>query len=335
MGGGTSLVEAMLQGRIAVGSDISSLSVFLAKVKTTLMSPSDLRSIRRWADSLDEELNLRNTSVRDNDWICDEYQRNINSKTTWPMRKILELALATIAALNNQKQRQFARCALLKTAQWALDCRTVVPGASEVRAHLKDAVTSMSAGALSFANSIAALATKTQVVCLHRSAIGLENEQIWANLGPPKLIITSPPYPGVHVLYHRWQVHGRRETPAPFWIAGMRDGQGASFYTFGDRHQGGLSGYFDQLAAAFRSLAAVSDRRTVVIQMVAFSEPSWQLPQYLDAMATAGFSDIKFKGFSSSRGGQIWRSVPNRKWYASQRGEISASKEAVLFHRRR
>jgi hypothetical protein len=40
-----------------------------------------------------------------------------------------------------------------------------------------------------------------------------------------KLIVTSPPYPGVHVLYHRWHVDGRRETPAPYWIAGCNDGQ--------------------------------------------------------------------------------------------------------------
>ena len=32
----------------------------------------------------------------------------------------------------------------------------------------------------------------------------------------PQLILTSPPYPGVYVLYHRWKIGGRRESPAPF-----------------------------------------------------------------------------------------------------------------------
>jgi DNA methylase len=335
MGGGTSLVEASLQGRVAIGSDISSLSVFLAQVKTALMSSSDLRVIRTWADSLDDQLNLRNATARDVAWICSGYQRNISSKNTWPMRKTLELGLATISELKNEKQKRFARCALLKTAQWALDCRSSVPHASEVRVHLKDTVSSMVAGAVSFATAIGELRKKTPAVCLHRSAVGLENDSIWADLAPPKLIITSPPYPGVHVLYHRWQVQGRRETPAPFWIAGTQDGQGASFYTFGDRKQHNLTEYFDQVEAAFRSLAFLSDRRTVVIQMVAFSNPSLQLPRYLDAMANAGLVEIKAKGLSNSDDGRIWRAVPNRKWYASQRGEIGASKEVVLFHRKR
>lgn len=236
--------------------------------------------------------------------------------------------------MKEKKQQQFARCALLNTAQWALDCRTDVPNAGEIRAHLTEAVCSMSTGALLFADALDSLPkTSSRVVCLHRSAIGLESELIWADLPRPKLIITSPPYPGVHVLYHRWQIQGRRETPAPFWIAGTQDGCGASFYTFGDRKQKRLNGYFAQAEATFRSLAALSDRGTVIVQMVAFSDPSWQLPRYLEAMANAGLTETKPEQVSDSRDGRIWRAVPNRKWYASQQGEIGPSKEVVLFHR--
>lgn len=56
-------------------------------------------------------------------------------------------------------------------------------------------------------------------LCLHRSAVGLETDPRIVSNDTPGLILTSPPYPGVHVLYHRWQVQGRKETPAPFWIA--------------------------------------------------------------------------------------------------------------------
>jgi hypothetical protein len=82
MGGGTSLVEARVQGRNAIGSDISSLAVFLAQVKTTPMSRNDLRAVRSWADSLGDELNLRNPAVRDVNWIRKGYQRNISTKNT-------------------------------------------------------------------------------------------------------------------------------------------------------------------------------------------------------------------------------------------------------------
>ena len=55
------------------------------------------------------------------------------------------------------------------------------------------------------------------------------------NVRAPKLVLTSPPYPGVHVLYHRWQVDGRKEAPLPFMIANKLDGAGSSYYTMGDR----------------------------------------------------------------------------------------------------
>src|SRR5207244_505583 len=106
--------------------------------------------------------------------------------------------------------------------------------------------------------------------------------------GVPRLILTSPPYPGVHVMYHRWQVLGRKETPVPFWIANALDGNGLSFYTFGDRNHPGLKTYFRTARATFESVARVADARTIFVQMVAFSDPSWQLPAYLQAMNDAG-----------------------------------------------
>ncbi|MGH9959926.1 MAG: hypothetical protein ACREBC_22855 [Pyrinomonadaceae bacterium] len=36
---------------------------------------------------------------------------------------------------------------------------------------------------------------------------------------------------------------------------------------------------------------------------------------------------------SNSDDGRLWRTVPNRKWYADQRGPGGAGKEVVLFHR--
>ena len=42
MGGGTSLVEAFVSGRRSAGNDINQLSLFLSKVKTTLIKDEDL-----------------------------------------------------------------------------------------------------------------------------------------------------------------------------------------------------------------------------------------------------------------------------------------------------
>jgi hypothetical protein len=96
---------------------------------------------------------------------------------------------------------------------------------------------------------------------------------------PPRLVITSPPYPGVHVLYHRWQVDGRKEAPLPFLIAGKLDGAASSYYTMGDRKYPELKTYFDNIRRTMSSVSALSDVDTIVVQMVAFSDPTWQLPR--------------------------------------------------------
>jgi hypothetical protein len=337
VGGGTTLVEAQLLGRNAVGTDINSLAVFISQVKTTMMSDRDLLQVKMWAHSLRDTLNLRNPPAPAVDWAKLGYQRNINTRRTWPIRKSIELALARVKELGSIRQQRFARCVLLKTAQWALDCRAETPSVRGVRQQFTTYLDEMISGARAYSDVIRTNAKlrARSVRCLCRSAAGIEADHVWDKVPPPKLILTSPPYPGVHVLYHRWQIEGRRETPAPFWICGTLDGHGASFYTFGDRKHQGLSTYFDNAQNAFRSLALIAHRETTVVQMVAFSDPSWQLPFYLAMMNTAGFEEFKFERFSGARDGRLWRAVPNRKWYATQRGDIGASKEVVLFHRLR
>lgn len=333
MGGGTTLVEACSLGRRAVGTDVSSLATFTVKVKTTPLSEDDFKKIDKWTNESEERLNLRNPPVRATEWIEQGYQNNISGKNTWPIRKTLELALASLEELPSEKQQNFVRCALLGTAQWALDSRKEIPSAKEFRKRLLTHITSMEEGAREFSaaleNSPRGLLEAT---CLNRSVVGIEEEPQVAN-NPPRLVLTSPPYPGVHAIYHRWQVQGRKETPAPFWIANTLDGQGGAFYTFGDRKQQNLAGYYEQLRATFNSIARVVDRETLLIQMVAFSDPSWQLHKYLEVMEEANFFEFETPFPTSSPDGRLWRDVPNRKWYADQKGTTASSKEVVLFHK--
>ena len=118
MGGGTRLVEACSLGRQAVGTDISSLATFTAKVKTTPLLDDDFEEINDWASGSEDRLNLRNHPVRATEWIEQGYQKNISGRNTWPIRKTLELALGSLEELPSEKQRDFVRCALLGTAQW-------------------------------------------------------------------------------------------------------------------------------------------------------------------------------------------------------------------------
>ena len=151
---------------------------------------------------------------------------------------------------------------------------------------------------------------------------------------PAKLVLTSPPYPGVHVLYHRWQIMGRRETPAPFWLANQRDGAGESHYMLGSRKERELRTYYSRLKSVFTSLRSLIGKDSLVVQLVAFSDPSSQLPTYLRTLDEAGFTEVEADCRPDAKiGGRIWRRVPGRKWYATKRGEIPASKEVLLLHR--
>jgi len=148
------------------------------------------------------------------------------------------------------------------------------------------------------------------------------------------LVVTSPPYPGVHMLYHRWQLLGRRETPAPFLLANCRDGDGVAHYNLGGRHAKGLTTYFDRVEKIFLSLRTQLDPEALVLQMVAFNRPEQQLPAYLAAMTAAGYHEIPVTAASDYVvDGRLWRPVPGRKWYAATRPGGSAGKEVVLVHR--
>jgi hypothetical protein len=341
MGGGTTLVEARVMGRRAIGVDISQLATFIARVKTTPLFDHDFSTIRRWAESSEDRFNLHNPAIRAGEWIETGYQRNFSSKNTWPIRKMLELGLAHVEELPDERQRRFIRCALLKSAQWAVDGRERVPRAKEFREQFLGYLGEMIQGAQEFStivrrsDRIYGLDGPLRTFCLNRSAVGLENDFDILSIPSPRLILTSPPYPGVHILYHRWNILGRKETPAPFWIANSLDGQGETFYTFGHRQHKNLSTYYEKALSAFTSLARLANRNTWLVQMLGFSDPLWQLPRYLDTMEQAGFAEVHFKDLATSLDGRIWRSVPNRRWYATyhQDNSSASSQEVVLFHR--
>src|SRR5262245_57932034 len=49
MGGGTTMLEAMVLGRMPIGCDISSLAVFVTQAKTECLSVSERSAAKQWA----------------------------------------------------------------------------------------------------------------------------------------------------------------------------------------------------------------------------------------------------------------------------------------------
>lgn len=333
VGGGTSLVEAQALGRHAIGVDISELAEFVATVKTTVYTSAECDRLAAWASELSSAIDLRRPSVRLTEYAARGYYNHLNTSSRWRLRKAIEQALEHATRFPTARLELFGRCVVLRTAQWALDSRKHLPTLSEFRCRLVENANEMAASARAYSAIVSSQANRPKVSIFNRSAAGIDSDHAFGSKKKPKLIITSPPYPGVHVLYHRWQVDGRKEAPLPFMIANKLDGAGSSYYTMGDRKFPELQTYFDNIRATTKSIVALASRDTTFVQMVAFSDASWQLPRYLQVMADVGLSEVFLPVLRGTRDGRLWRSVPNRRWYSDQRGETPGSQEVVLIHR--
>ena len=175
MGGATTLVEARALGRTGVGLDISSLACFIARSKTSLLSDTQLEAVRCWTLALVKSTDLHCRVTKGTEWEELGYHRNINDRETWRIRKYLQLALQAMSSIG-AKEMVLARALLLRTAQWALDCRKDVPTMDEFRSQLVLHLDEMITGAQSFRNAVRTSERGTRsgkrprVIVLHRPA---------------------------------------------------------------------------------------------------------------------------------------------------------------------
>lgn len=324
MGGGTTVVEGVIAGRHVVGNDLNSLAAFITKVKVTALSSNEVAAIKQWSAKDIPRFSYHLPVDVMAKFIDESKTRNLSLVRARFIKKAVAAALASIANLPTDNAQNFAKCAVLRVSQWALDGRSKHTSLSNFRSKLVEVTAEMLKSAGLFAERIKcnggrATLLNVDAADLHKASFFRKNR-----IG---LVVTSPPYPGVHVLYHRWQVDGRRETPAPYWIAGCNDGQGASFYNFGDRRQAAADNYFRTSLATLRAIRAVMRDGGHMVQMVAFNKPDEQLPRYLANMKDAGFAEVPI---GNSR---IWRQVPQRKWHATYIGKTESANEVVLVHR--
>ena len=327
MGGGTTIVEAVVSGRHAIGSDINELARFITGVKTTPLSQQDIAEVWDWVQDVQSAMTKAGVTTQPS----ESPVRNMPVETY----SFFDAANGLVGKLGFPRRRRFARCALVRVGQWALDARSDIPDTTMLCNELASRVERMLHGLDEFVSDARAGSvyknkiTATRQLLSYSAADTLLAQKLQQQEVRPKLVLTSPPYPAVHVLYHRWQVLGRRETPAPYWIANIRDGHGASYYTMGSRSELGLKNYFAGLSVAFSNLRRIIAPDAKVVQLVSFSDAAVQLPRYLNAMTAAGFEETN-EGNIESR--QI-RSVPNRKWYSHRLPDNDASKEMILVHR--
>jgi len=276
-------------------------------------------------------------------WEVQGYLRGLGGSATWRIRDLLVRAVDALPSVSNGPAELLGRCAVLRTGQWALDMRRIVPTVEEFRAALIAGASQLIDVAR---NNAAAVrhADFTYPTPLPRTTVlqqalpGLSTHPALSHLGQPSLVLTSPPYPGVYVLYHRWKLQGRKEIAAPFWLADSPDGHGMAHYTMSARARQTLDLYFEHIQDAFADLVPLAGNDTWIVQLVGFSHVSSQLPRYLGLLSDVGLKEVRFPDLSTASDGRLWRSVPSRRWWvtATSRNQVAAhtAQEVVLIHRR-
>ena len=329
VGGGTTIVEAVALGRRAVGIDLNSLAYFASQVKTTPLSPNDIDSILNWVDDvLKLQIITPLTDIIESQYTLSNIPSNISEFLT----KASNLA----SDLRFPHQQRFAQCAVIRTGQLALDCKYKIPCIDEIKMTFSRLVMAMIDGLDEFVK-MAKLSDvpKNKVTSMRRLYLGsaassVIDKILSSSFPKPSLVLTSPPYPQIHVLYNKWQILGRRETSAHYKLAAIKDGYSPSSYTMGPRSRPGQDKYFQNLYQVFSNIKRLVSPKTILVQLVAFPDEESIKRRYLLTMTQAGFKPIDIS--ESGRTKFTTRTVPNRKWYAYLHDKQFSSHEVLMIH---
>src|SRR2546425_324055 len=121
MGGGTTVVEALALGRRVVGVDLNPIAVFTARVKSTPLTTTELVEVRRLVARIARgDLTLKR-------YAASRIEDPLLVNVPWWLRRAVLRVLHVVERAADPYVRAFLKCGLLKTAQWALDCREILP----------------------------------------------------------------------------------------------------------------------------------------------------------------------------------------------------------------
>lgn len=316
VGGGTTAVEALANGRQVAAMDLNALAILLTRAKTTPLYRRDEDVLRAWAEGDAPPLPLADA--------------RLHNAPIDHINRLAPLALSA-GALPLERQREAARALLVHVGQWGIDGRQAPVDADRLRDQLVRSLNEHFAGL----HDLATQASRYDVspnqlvrrrIVRHGDAAEIARGRPWNRLTRRfKLVLTSPPYPAVHVLYHRWQVGGRSETAMPYWLSDLSDGVGEAYYTMGGRSAKGETVYFNTIRGTFSNIRRLLLPDARIVQLLSFSLVERQLPMYMNAMDEAGYEAV---GADPTR-----REVPNRRWYYRVQPERGRTHEYLLIHR--
>ena len=161
-----------------MGVDISTLAHFVAEVKTTVFSEVELDRLEAWAKRVHKVIDIRKSTIHFAHYAERGYYKHLDHPNRWRLRKAIEQGIGSAIRLGDERLEAFGRCALLRTAQWALDSRKEIPTVGEFRATLENATIEMVQGARALrAVACADGHRRGKIEVLNRSAAGLETDK--------------------------------------------------------------------------------------------------------------------------------------------------------------
>lgn len=330
LGSGTTIFESLRGGYYPTGIDLSPISNFIVERFTRGTSAATLKRTEEVGQQI---LSRGSGGFPQRETLIGLWPEEHSSDFEYQdVRQTLE-GFTEAALEASGETAKILQLVALSAGQWAIDGRRAPASKSELLGQLELLVNRVPALLNFWQQSLAEIwgdsSWRNRVS--HLKGDSTKELQSLASLPSPlfDVSVTSPPYPGVHMLYAKWQLRGRKESHLPAYIVGA-DAWPESHLTMGNRVTG-VDEYFEKLKIVAESLNAVTVNGGLSIQLVGFSDSSSQLPKYVEIFEKSGLKRIMPKGFDTA---SLARDVPSRKWQAASRGELDTKKEHLLVFRK-
>jgi len=330
MGGGTSLIESIRLNRRVVGIDLNPIAYFVTKVKITKLSKAQIDKIELWAFLMSQNLNykLKNDQFTKEALSLINY-KGLGRKDIFNLKTIIKgtsFYLEKLKEIRDKKVKDFLKLLILRCLHSTLHDKRPIADfhifKRKIRSNSLDMLEGMSALDKYLINSRNKFSIYSKSSTKINKTKELKSKKV-------KLIITSPPYPGINISYSRWQIHGRRNTTLPYLVLGIPVPENKSIFNFQSPRNKTYNLYFDKLKTIFKSIKKICSKNTIILQLVAFNHENGLFEKYLKTLEDCGFKEMKLK-----KKGRVWREVPNRSWQAKfVKGNIPASNEVLLLHK--
>jgi len=323
VGGGTSAVEALALQRKFYGVDVNPLSILVSKVKTTILPQSKKIFIKKFNEKIvNGKINFKSKRKKQHQYLNHYF--NVKNFSQDEIRKINQIK-AGIEQYHFAISKKSSKNILDNTRPCGTFKKFKIDLLSNCKKMLGDMIDFEKE--LEINKSIYGSHNKIKII---KSDILKLNKINSLKKRKVKLILTSPPYPGIHISYNKWQLHGRRDTKLPYWIMNSRPPVLTKFTYRGEKSRG-LVDYYRYMTKVYLKLKPYCAHNCYIVKLLSFRKKAKEFRLYREAMANAGLEEIKIL---KNGDGRLWRTVPKRRWQVRySKKKLKSNKEVLLLYR--